>query len=62
MKLCIFDTNSVSLGLNDSLPEKWKRHWKAVKYGQKCLLLFEQLVYEIYHKNMQDFGKKNDKR
>lgn len=61
MKRYLFDTNSISLTFNDSLPEKWRRFWKEVRMGSKGLLLFEPLISEIYYKNIPKHGKQNCK-
>ena len=61
MKRYLFDTNSISLTFNDSLPEKWRRFWKEIRMGSKGLLLFEPLISEIYYKNIPKHGKQNCK-
>ncbi len=58
MKRYLFDTNSISLTFNNSIPEKWTRFWKEVRMGNKGLLLFEPLISEIYYKNTPKHGKK----
>lgn len=51
MKTYLFDTSMISLILSDTLPEKWSRYWKEVRYGTKKTILFEGLVSEIFYKN-----------
>ena len=58
MKKYLFDTNTISLWIDNSLPEKWIRPWKEIKMGYSNLLLFEQLISETYYKNIPKHGKK----
>lgn len=57
MKRYLFDTNSISLAFDNTLPEKWARFWKEVRMGNSGLLLFEQLLSETYYKNISKYGK-----
>lgn len=61
MKRYLFDTNIISLWFDNSLPEKWLRHWKEIKMGNSSLLLFEQLISESYYKNIHKYGKKKSR-
>lgn len=61
MKKYLFDTSSISLTFDNTLPEKWKRSWKEVKAGSGGLVLFEPLVSETYYKNIPKYGKKASK-
>jgi len=61
MKKYLFDTNSISLTFDNTLPEKWLRPWKEVKAGTGGLVLFEPLISETYYKNIPKHGKKTSK-
>ena len=61
MKRYLFDTNSISLTFDNTLPDKWIRHWKEVKSGTGGLVLFEPLISETYYKNIPKYGKKKSK-
>ena len=61
MKRYLFDTNAISLTFDNTLPDKWIRHWKEVKAGTGGLVLFEPLISETYYKNIPKHGKKRSK-
>ena len=61
MKRYLFDTNSISLAFNNSLPKKWIRFWSEIRMGDSGLLLFEPLISEAYYKNIPKYGKKDCK-
>ena len=61
MKRYLFDTNAISLWLDNKVPEKWIRPWKEIKMGNGNLILFEQLISETYYKNIPKYGKKKCK-
>lgn len=56
MRSCIFDTPVISMILSDKLPEKWIKHWQSIRAGNKKLILFEPLIYEVFSKNAQKYG------
>lgn len=56
MRKLIFDTNSIDLLIQETLPLKWKKYWQEIKNKTSQLLLFEILITEIFYKLSKNYG------
>jgi len=50
MKRYLFDTNTISLWFDKSLPEKWLRHWKEIKMGNILVVWRHLKTFMIFRK------------
>ena len=58
MRRYLIDTGALSLILSGDVPEKWRRHWDDIKFGEAQMILIEPLVCEVYYKNVPQRGKR----
>jgi len=58
MKKYLFDTNAISLILNNNTPKKWSDVWRFIRMGERGIIFIEPLISEIYYKNARTFGMK----
>lgn len=56
MRRYLIDTGALSQILSGNVPDKWRRPWEDIKFGRGQLVLLEQVVCELYYKNVPKHG------